>query len=799
MFQGSPSQRAGHEPVRYVAMSGYEMGEVTTTRSRRLVGLLSARWPAGVVAGLAALTAGLAVPAHPSRLEVVDRLLVAGYVGVVALAGGRARRWTWLLLAVIAATFAGVAWAWVAAGGAVVLTGLSVWRRRSLPLAGSVVGGLGALGTLRLVDGGVTGTSLVLGCAAVGPLVWSGYRQAPHAPRRAWRLTLAGSTFAVFAIGLIYGVAVLSARSAADRGVHGLQVALAAGRAGDLDGASTELSRAQRDLDQASRHLGAWWSSPARAVPVLGQNAEAASAAVDVARGLTAAASEVVSAAGSETLGMHDGRFDPAAFESLRGPLEGLRAAVDRAAGRVDGLDSPWLLGKVTMRLDEARAEVRRAGDDVGVGLQGVDATPILLGRGGRRTYLVLFVTPVEARATGFVGNYAELVVSDGRFSLPRFGRVSELQVPSQPQPPLDLPQEFLDRYLRFGIDRTIQSVTTSPDFPSVARLASQLYVQAGNQRVDGVLSVDPVALAALVGLTGPISVPGLDRPLTSETAATFLLRDQYLDLPDTSVRVDALEGISQTAFSRLTQGTLPPPQQLIGALGPAVVAGNLRFAVFDDKPASFLARIGIDHPLPRPAADSIAVTTTNVVGGKLDLFLQRTLDYDSTWDPSTGAVTATLRVTMRNDSPSSGLPDYVIRDAIPDEDLPPGTNRSRVAIYSPWQLDGATIDGRPLAVEVTRERGHHVYGSSVELAPNGGSATIELRLSGMLTPNQDYELAVWNQVMARPDQLRAAVRVLGQRRFEVEGLRKEGRRATVDERPGAPRRYRIHAPGAPT
>ena len=750
-----------------------------------------------MVAGLAALTAGLVVPAHPSGLEVVDRFLVAGYVGVATLAGSQARRWTWHLLAGIVASFAGVAWASAAAAGAFVLAGLAAWQRRELPLVGAVVGGLGALASLRLVDGGGTGTSLVLGCAAVGPLVWSGYRQAPRSARRAVRLSLAGSTLAVFVVGLIYAVAVLSARSAADRGVRGLQVALAVGRTGDVQGANTELGNAQRNLDDASRALGAWWTSPVRAVPVLGQNAEAASAAVDVARGLTAAASEVVNAAGSETLGMHDGRLDPAAFESLRGPLDLLRAEVDSAASRVQGLDSPWLLGTVTTRLDEVRAELRRVRDGVGVGLEGVDATPILLGSGGSRTYLVLFVTPVEARATGFVGNYAELVVSDGRFSLPRFGRIGELQVPQQPQPPLDLPQEFLDRYLRFGIASTVQSVTTSPDFPSVARLASQLYVQAGNQRVDGVLSMDPVALAALLRLTGPISVPGRESPLTSETAATFLLRDQYLDLPDTSVRVDALEGISQTAFSQLTQGKLAPPQQLIGALGPSAVAGNLRLAVFDDKPARFLARIGIDHPLPTPVADSIAVTTTNVVGGKLDLFLQRTVEYESTWDPSTGAVTATLRVTMRNDSPSSGVPDYVIRDAIPDEDLPLGTNRSRVAIYSPWTFDGAMLNGQPLDVEVTRERGHNVYGSSVELAPNGGSATIELRLRGMLAPNQGYELAVWNQVLARPDQLRAAIRVLGQRRFEVEGLRKEGRRATVDERPGAPRRYRIHAPGA--
>jgi len=475
----------------------------------------------------------------------------------------------------------------------------------------------------------------------------------------------------------------------------------------------------------------------------------------------------------------------------LQAPLGRLDVAVEQSEGRVEGLGSPWLVDPLAERLDRLRAELRRAGDDVDLALQGVDAIPTLLGRGGERSYLVLFVTPVEARATGFAGNYGELVVRDGRFSLSRFGRIGELQVKPGTKPVLDMPPEFLDRYLRFDIERTIQSVTTSPDFPSVARLASQLYVAAGNRKVDGVLSVDPVALAALLRFTGPISVPGVAQPLTSDTAAAFLLRDQYVIFPSPE-RVDALELLGQITFSRLTQGDLPPPQQLVAALGPPAAAGNLRLAVFDEKPARFLARIGIDHPLPSLVADGIAVTNTNIVGGKQDLFLQRTLDYDATWDPATGAVSATVRLTMRNDTPSSGLPDYVIADAIQGEDVPRGTNRSRVAIYTPWELDQATLDGRPLAVENTREKGYSVYGTSVELGPNGGTATIELKLTGRLAQGQDYELAVWNQVLARPDELHASVEVAGTSPLVASGMAAERRRFTVDGLLQGPRRYRI-------
>ena len=43
---------------------------------------------------------------------------------------------------------------------------------------------------------------------------------------------------------------------------------------------------------------------------------------------------------------------------------------------------------------------------------------------------------------------------------------------------------------------------------------------------------VDPIALAALLKLTGPVHVDGLSYPLTSANAAQFLLHDQYTSSP---------------------------------------------------------------------------------------------------------------------------------------------------------------------------------------------------------------------------------------------------------------------------
>ena len=63
-----------------------------------------------------------------------------------------------------------------------------------------------------------------------------------------------------------------------------------------------------------------------------------------------------------------------------------------------------------------------------------------------------------------------------------------------------------------------------SPDFPSVAEVLETLAPQAGLPRVDGVLSVDPAGLAALLQLTGPVTVPDWPVPIDSGNVVNVTL-----------------------------------------------------------------------------------------------------------------------------------------------------------------------------------------------------------------------------------------------------------------------------------
>src|SRR6202035_2533486 len=95
------------------------------------------------------------------------------------------------------------------------------------------------------------------------------------------------------------------------------------------------------------------------------------------------------------------------------------------------------------------------------------------------------------------------------------------------------------------------QDVTYSPDFPTVGKVISQMYPQAGGDQIDGVLALDPDALSALLRFTGPINVAGLPTPLTAANAADVLLRQQYLSFPareQQTSRHDFLQNALQAA-----------------------------------------------------------------------------------------------------------------------------------------------------------------------------------------------------------------------------------------------------------
>ena len=249
--------------------------------------------------------------------------------------------------------------------------------------------------------------------------------------------------------------------------------------------------------------------------------------------------------------------------------------------------------------------------------MDAVEVGPSLLGGVGDRRYLVLFTTPAEMRGLGgFIGNYARADRRRRRRGTDSLGAHRRAPAPAsatRPMPSADRPTTSTAGAATSpaGSCRTRPSRPTSRRWPRCGSRSTPR--PGGGAPIDGVIVVDPYALAALMTFTGPITVPGYDVPLTCENAADILLREQYLTFQDdTSERIDFLDDATRLTFEALTTGDLPGPRQVTEVLGPVVDQGRLLVHSVAPDEQDFFERVDLDGALPPVDGDFLSVTAQN-------------------------------------------------------------------------------------------------------------------------------------------------------------------------------------------
>src|SRR5690606_173047 len=195
------------------------------------------------------------------------------------------------------------------------------------------------------------------------------------------------------------------------------------------------------------------------------------------------------------------------------------------AGDRVRALGTDGLLGPVATQVIRLQDELLPVTDGVGAAAQALPLLPAMLGGEEQRNYLVLFQNNAEARATGgLVGAMAVVSAEDGQLALGQQSAPKEFG--EQPEPVLPLTDAELALYDR-QLGTFVQDVNFTPHFPRSAELARAFWGLRYPEQLDGVLSIDPVALSYLLRATGPIEVQG--RQLTADNAVDVLLNRVYV------------------------------------------------------------------------------------------------------------------------------------------------------------------------------------------------------------------------------------------------------------------------------
>jgi hypothetical protein len=654
-------------------------------------------------------------------------------------------------------------WLEIPAAAALLIAFGSLFAKHSRRRVGALIGALGVETMLRWPSIAFHGSTAAVAGAVLAPLFVSAYRRSSTVERRRAKRMLALTGVLAVGFSVPFLLATYLARTDISVGQHAAESAFGDVSGGSAALATPKLRTANAEFETASSKLGSWWTSVARVVPLVAQQRQALAAGAATARDLVAVAARQAPSFDYQEVNYHKGQVDLGRISAMLGPAKVLDGSLSRATARLENLRSPWLIGPIQSELRNLDTKLGRAKSSTDLAVKAIPLVPDMLGAEQPRHYFLAFVSPSESRGLdGIVAAYGELTAVNGHISLTASGPVESLDaaLPSGGGSLTGL-ADFKSRYGQFDPGQHFQDAPYSPDFPTVAEVLSQLYPQSGGDRLDGVLMVDPFGLAPLLSITGPVAVPGLSQPLTSQNAPAILLKSQYLRGLAQNTRHDLLQFALHSTFQELVNGSLPGPRVLSRKLEPAVLNGRIAFWSAHPNDAPLLQALHLEGAFPKAnGGDLLAVTTQNVGANKIDAYLHTSITDHVMFDPNTGAERSVVAVTLTNDAPAAGLPPLVI-DSPADPALAPGTNETWLSVYSPLAFGKVTIDGTPGTMSSTRELGVWAYSTYVDVAP-GSSVTVRVDLLGQVTTGSTLRIAVRLQPSANPVRAQVVVTSAG-------------------------------------
>ena len=407
--------------------------------------------------------------------------------------------------------------------------------------------------------------------------------------------------------------------------------------------------------------------------------------------------------------------------------------ALDQAAAQsravltqVQALPGNGLVHQVADARTALLAQLTTLVSSTGTAATAAALAPDMLGAHGPRTYFLAFQNNAEARGTGgLMGAFGVAVADKGTITVTRTGTDSQLS--QYAKPVVSLGAEY-DGIYGASAETDLREANLSPHFPDAATIWAAMWQRQSKHPVDGVLALDPVAMAGILAATGPATLPD-GTHVTGTDVVQLTEQKAYDHFTDPSVRKQFLQLVAHAMFDQLMTGG-GSPKALLTGLGSAVGAGHLRLWSAHPAEQTRLATLPVAGELISTPGPYAQLVVNNAAGGKLDYYLGRALTYTAS-PCTTGHRASTITVTLTNGAPPSGLSAYALTRADkPAHAYPPGQNRTLVSVYAALgaRLTSATLDGRPVTMQATTERGHPRFSRYLELDP-ASSGTLVLHL----------------------------------------------------------------------
>ena len=436
---------------------------------------------------------------------------------------------------------------------------------------------------------------------------------------------------------------------------------------------------------------------------------------------------------------------------AARPQLASIQRGVDQAYSRVAGLSGTWL-SLVDTRREQFASQLAQVRGYVDAAVRASNVLPQMLGQFGKQRYFIALQTEAELRGTGGLpGAFTIATTYHGTIHFEHFYSDTKLLPDATHRlikTGLDFGRQYREAYGPSGPTSSYLDSNVSPNFPYAAQIWAAMWHKVSGETVDGVLAVDPTALAYFLDVLGPSQVNGL--PVTASNVVALTQKDQYVLYPNAAERKKFEVGVLAAVSKRLTSG-IGSPLGLLHATGRS--GSERRLLVWSRFANVEKALIDGDFAgaIPRTDRPFSGLILNNAASGKLDYYLDRSVDYARTGCGSQRDVLVTIKLT--NSAPASGLPAYVTTRLDDNaKKAKPGDNRELFDYYASAgaQLQSIQIDGETATSGVFEIDGHVVFRLELEL-PVGATRTIVLHLSepaGHGTPQ------LWNQPGVVPVQV---------------------------------------------
>jgi hypothetical protein len=506
--------------------------------------------------------------------------------------------------------------------------------------------------------------------------------------RRRVRVAIWVTVVLLLALGLLLARVVsdaLRARDSLEQAASQIALLTADAVAGRTDEVEAALVDLQETTGQAVGATGGAHWTLAERLPFVGSTVGAVATLADVsddlAHGPLAALVSVADVVRPATVVPQDGVIDLGPLQEVAPEVVGADQDLEAAQQAVAAIGDV-LVPQVDDAVAAVGAELAEVRSTTATAARAVRLLPAMLGAEDARRYLVLVQTNAEPRALGGIpGSFIQLRAEDGAVTIEDQRAASSLGLFEEPILELDESESALfgEKLARFG-----QNVTMTPDFPRAAQLAREMWRERAGVAVDGVLSIDPVALADVLAVDGPLGVPG-DRDLAGDELVRYLLHGVYLENPDPDVQDEVFTEVARSAFERVMAGSADTTS-LLDAVAQSTREGRVMLWSADAEEQSVLDGTVLDGALRGVQGDGtpvVGVYTQMTRAAKMGWYLDSDVEVEVVADRPDGSHELEVTVSYTNRARPDevqGLPRYVTGM---NEDQP-GNLRINALVYAP-------------------------------------------------------------------------------------------------------------------